>query len=100
MTTLQEMDEQPLTPNSLVTIMLKSAVGWDQVAAFVGLTMDRKIEIAWEFQRRPIAATQHPMKDLATSLLVFAISNPATEEEEDDPGWSHSKTFTSSQDTN
>ncbi len=37
MTTLQEMGEQPLTPDSLVPIMLKSADRWDQVATFVAL---------------------------------------------------------------
>ncbi len=37
MTTLQEMGEQPLTLDSLVLIMLKSADGSDQVAAFVAL---------------------------------------------------------------
>ncbi len=48
----------------------------------------RKMEIAWE---RPIAAaTQHPMSDLAIPP-VFAVSNPATEAE-DDPGWSTSET--------
>ncbi len=41
---------------SLVPIMLKSAEGWDQVAAFVALTMLRKMEIARERQGRPIAA--------------------------------------------
>ncbi len=30
---LQEMGEQPLTPDCLVPIMLKSADGWDQVTA-------------------------------------------------------------------
>ncbi len=66
MTTLQEMGEQPITPDSLVPIMLKSTDGWDQVAAFVTLTTRRKMEIAWERQRRPIAtATQPPMPDLA-----------------------------------
>ncbi len=46
MTTLQEMGEQPLTTDSLVPTMLKSADRWDQVAAFVALTMRRKMEIA------------------------------------------------------
>ncbi len=31
-------------------------------------------------------------------LPVFAVNNPATEEK-DNPGWSHSETFTCSQDT-
>ncbi len=58
--------EPPLTPDSLIPIMLKSAEGWDQVAAFVALIMCRKMEIAREQQGRPIAAaTQHPMPDLA-----------------------------------
>ncbi len=62
MTTLQEMCEQSLTPDSLLPIMLRSADGWDQVAAFVALTMRPKTEIEWEQQTRPIAAaTQHPM---------------------------------------
>ncbi len=38
MTTLQKIGEQPFTTDSLVPIMLKSADGWDQVAAFVALT--------------------------------------------------------------
>ncbi len=59
--------------------MLKSAEGWDQVAAFVALTMRRKMETARERQGRPIAtASQHPMPDLAIPP-VFAVSNPATE---------------------
>ncbi len=69
----------------------------DQVAAFVALTMRHKIEIVQEWQRRLIATTtQRPMPDLAI-LPVFAVSNPAMEEEEDDPGWSHSETSTCSQ---
>ncbi len=69
----------------LVPIMLKSTEGWDQVAAFVALTMRRKMEVAQEWQGRPIAAaTQLSMPDLAIPP-VFAISNPATEAE-DDPG--------------
>ncbi len=75
MTTQQEMGEQPLTPDNLVPIMLKSADGWDQVAAFVALTMRRKMEIAWERQRQPTAiATQHPMTDLAIPLPVFLLA--------------------------
>ncbi len=71
--------------------MLKIADGWNQLAAFVTLTMHRKIEIAQERQRWLIAATtQHPMLDLTIPPTVFAISNSAMEEEEDDPGWSHS----------
>ncbi len=65
MTTLQEMGEQPLTPDSLVLIMLRNANGWDQVAAFVTLTVHRKMEIVRERHRRPIAAAiQHPMLDI------------------------------------
>ncbi len=44
------------------------------------------------------AAIQHPMQDFAIPS-VFAVSNPATEEEEDDPGWSHLETSNCSQDT-
>ncbi len=55
------------------------------MAAFVALTIRRKMEIARERQGRPIpAATQHPMLDLAIPP-VLAVSNPATEAE-DDPG--------------
>ncbi len=62
-----------------------------QVAAFVALTVRRKMEIMPEQQGRPIAAaTQHPMSDL-TIPPVFAVSNPATEAE-DDPGRSTSET--------
>ncbi len=76
MTTLQEMDEQSLTPDSLILIMLKRAGKWDQVAVFVTLTMCREMEIAWEWQRQLIApAAQDPMPDLAISPM-FAISNP------------------------
>ncbi len=50
MTTLQEMGEQPLTPDSLVPIMLKSAEGWDQMAAFVALTIQAGL-----LQRHPAA---------------------------------------------
>ncbi len=57
MTTLQEMGEEPLTPDSLVLIMLRSVEGWDHVAALVALTMRHKIELACERQRRPVAAT-------------------------------------------
>ncbi len=45
MTTIQETGEQPLTPNSLVPILLRSAEGWDQVASFVALTMHWKMEL-------------------------------------------------------
>ncbi len=66
MTALKKMGEPPLTPDSLVPVMLKSAEGWDQVAAFVTLTMRHKMEIAQERQGWPIAAaTQHPMPDPA-----------------------------------
>ncbi len=66
MTTPQEMGKQPLTPDSLVPIMLKSADRLNQVAAFITFTMRHKVEVAQEWQRWPItAATQHPMPDLA-----------------------------------
>ncbi len=63
MTTLQEMGEQPLTPDSLVPIILKSADVWDQVAAFVALTMCHKMEIL-------AAAIQHQMPDIAIPARV------------------------------
>ncbi len=74
MTALEKMGKPPLTPDSLVPIMLKSAEKWDQVAAFVALTMRRKMEIAQERQRWPIAVatTQHPMLDLAPPPLPSA----------------------------
>ncbi len=39
MTILQEMGEQPPILDSLVPIMLRSAEGWDYLAAFVALIM-------------------------------------------------------------
>ncbi len=72
MTALEKMGEPLLTPDSLVLIMLKSTERWDQVAAFVALTMCRKMEIAREWQGQPIAAaTQHPMPDLAIPPLFL-----------------------------
>ncbi len=60
------MGEQLLTQDSLVPIMLKSVDRWDQVAAFVALTMRCKMETVWDRQMRPIAtAIQHPRPDLA-----------------------------------
>ncbi len=65
------MGEEPLTPDFLVPIMLRSVEGWDQVTAFATMTMCRKMEYAWERQRQPIAAAiQHPMLKLAISLHV------------------------------
>ncbi len=65
MTTLQKMGEQPLTPDRLVSIMLKNWDGWDQAPTFITLTMYHKMEIAWKRQRRPTTATtQYPMPDL------------------------------------
>ncbi len=48
MTALEKMGEPPLIPDSLVPIMLNSAEGWDQVAAFVAMTMRHKMEIVRE----------------------------------------------------
>ncbi len=91
MTALQKTGQLPLTRDSLVPIMLKNAEGWDQVAAFITLTMRHKMEIAQEWQGWPIvAATQHPMRDLIPP--IFAISNSATEAEEDNPDQSTSVT--------
>ncbi len=50
-------------PDSLVPIMLKSADGWDQMAAIVTLTKRCKMEIAWK--RQIAATTQHVMPGLA-----------------------------------
>ncbi len=55
MTTLQKKGEQPLTPDSLISIMLKNANGWDQVAAFVASGAAKA------------ANSHHPMPDLAIS---------------------------------
>ncbi len=56
--------------------MLKSAEGWDQVAAFVALTMRHKVEIAWERQGRPIAAaTQYPIPDLAIPPFLLSATH-------------------------
>ncbi len=52
MTSLQEMGEESLTPDILFPMMLRSAEGWDQVAAFVDLTIHHKMELARERQRR------------------------------------------------
>ncbi len=69
--------------------------GWDQVVAFITLTMHHKMELAGERQRWPTAAaTQHPIPDLVPPTPVFAVSNPATDEE-DDPGWSTTSTMSS-----
>ncbi len=71
MTILREMSEQLLTLDSLFPIMLKSADTWDQVAAFVTLTMCRKMEIVRERQRQPVAAaTQHQLPALAIHLCL------------------------------
>ncbi len=48
MNTLQEMGELPLTPDSLVPIMLISVEGWDHKASFVPLTIYHKTELARE----------------------------------------------------
>ncbi len=73
MSTLQEKSEQPLTLDNLVTIMLRSAEGWNQIV-FVALTMFHKMELVWEGQRRSIASiTQHPLLDLTIPrCLPFA----------------------------
>ncbi len=94
MTTLQKKGEQSLTPDSLVPITLKSADRWDHVAPFIGLTMCRKMEMAWGWQRQSIvAAIQHLMPNLAIPAPpLFATSNSAMEEE-NDPGWSTSEIY-------
>ncbi len=45
MTTLQEMGEELFIRDNLVLIMLTSIERWDQVAAFVALTMHHKMEL-------------------------------------------------------
>ncbi len=60
MTTLQEMSEQPLTLDSFVPVISRSTKGWNQVAAFVALTMHHKMELAREQQRRWTVVTWHP----------------------------------------
>ncbi len=72
----------------LVPIMLKSVEGWDQVAAFVALTMCHKMEIA---QERPIAAaTQHPMPDLAIPpFLLSATQQRKQKTIQTGPLWRH-----------
>ncbi len=77
------MGEEPLTPDSLVLILLQSTEGWDPVSAFVALTTCHKMESLWEQQNhRPVpnSEARHPPQ--------FAASNPAVEEE--GPGWSTS----------
>ncbi len=49
MTALEKMGEPPLIPDRLVPIMLKSTERWDQVAAFVTLTLRRNMETAREW---------------------------------------------------
>ncbi len=71
MAILQEISEQTLTPGSLATIMLRNIVGWDQMTAFVILKMHHNVELAWEWQRRPIATvTQHPMSDFVSPFSM------------------------------
>ncbi len=84
---LQKMGNEPL-PLDLVPFMVQRAKGWDQVAAFVALTAHHKMELAREWQRRPVAvATYHPMPDLVIPFPhVFVTSNPAMEE--GNPDWS------------
>ncbi len=87
-----QMHNQTHTYTSMIILTHFNTCTLIQVAAFVTLTMRCKMEIAQERPGRPIAAaTQHLMPDLATSPPIFAVSNPATEAE-DDPGWSTSET--------
>jgi len=83
MTALQEMGEQPLTPDTMVPTLLRSEAGWDRIAAFVASVMRSKMESAWERQRA--AAHQRPMPDLAIPPVPVADSR-MEEEEVDDPG--------------
>ena len=88
MTALQEMGEQPLTPESLVPTLLRSRAGWDLVAAFVASVMRSKMESARERQRN-VAVEQRPMPDLAIPPVPAADDRLNSEEEEEaigDPG--------------
>ncbi len=63
--------------------MLRSTEGQDQVAAFVALTMHRKMELGQECPRRPKATTaQYLMPDLtipsSSLLLVTQQQNKKT----------------------
>ncbi len=63
--------------------MLKSTDGWDQVAAFIALTMRHKMETA-----QATNSHRHPAPNARPRQPpppMFAVSNSATEEE-DDPG--------------
>ncbi len=73
MTTLHEMGKQPLTLDSLVSIMVRSVEGWNQMATFVTLAIYHKIELVREWQRRLIATmTQHPYQTSPSPYLPLA----------------------------
>ena len=48
---ISALGEEPLTPESLVPVMLRSSTGWDQVAAFVAAVLRKKMEAERERQR-------------------------------------------------
>ncbi len=60
MTTMQKTGGEPLTLDSLVSIIWRSVERWGQGAAFVALTVRHTMEYAWEQQRRPNAVTNYP----------------------------------------
>ncbi len=92
MTALEKMGKPPLTPDSLVPIMLKSAEGWDQA----GGRFCRSDNAPQDGDSTGAAGTarsrRHPApNDGPRHPPVFAVSNPAMEAE-DDPGRSTSET--------
>jgi len=58
------MGEEPITPESLIPVMLKSSTGWDQVAAFNAAILRKKMEGEWKWQTWKTTVNQHTMSDL------------------------------------
>lgn len=79
---LHQIGEGPLTLDSLFPILLRSIMGWDQVATFVAQVIRRKMEVVRERQRWPAAANQRLMPEL-TILLTFVASFFLSEKEDD-----------------
>ncbi len=96
MTTLEKRNEPSLTPDSLVPIILKSAEGGP------GGCFCRSDSAPQDGDSAGAAATAHSRRHPAPNAgprhplppLVVAVSNPATEAE-DNPGWSTSETSSS-----
>ncbi len=68
------MGEKSLTPDSWVVIVLRSIEGWEQVAAFVALTLHHKMDLAGYPTTN--GGSNHPPH-------VFAASYPAIKEKDD-----------------